>query len=42
VPDEIVEHGTQRQLHDLLGIGPDGIMQSVKESIANLLGVRAI
>lgn len=28
LPDEIIEHGTQRQLHDLLGIGPDGLYQS--------------
>ncbi|HET6566477.1 MAG TPA: transketolase C-terminal domain-containing protein, partial [Rhodothermales bacterium] len=27
LPDEFVEHGTQRQLHDLIGIGPDGIYQ---------------
>lgn len=25
LPDEFVEHGTQRELHDLIGIGPDGI-----------------
>jgi len=35
VPDEIVEHGTQRQLHDEVGIGPDGIVGQVKR----LLGV---
>ena len=27
VPDVIVEHGTQRELHDELGIGPDGIVE---------------
>ena len=25
LPDHYVEHGTQRQLHDEVGIGPDGI-----------------
>jgi len=35
VPDEIVEHGTQRQLHDEVGIGPDGIVGQVKK----ILGV---
>lgn len=32
VPDRIVEHGTQRQLHDEVGIGPDGIMEEVKKA----------
>lgn len=31
VPDRIVEHGTQRQLHDEVGIGPDGIVEKVRE-----------
>jgi 1-deoxy-D-xylulose-5-phosphate synthase len=31
VPDRIVEHGTQRELHDEVGIGPDGIVAQVKE-----------
>lgn len=31
VPDRIVEHGTQRQLHDEVGIGPDGIKDKVRE-----------
>lgn len=31
VPDIIVEHGTQRELHDEVGIGPDGIVAQVKE-----------
>lgn len=31
VPDRIVEHGTQRELHDEVGIGPDGIIATVKE-----------
>jgi 1-deoxy-D-xylulose-5-phosphate synthase len=25
LPDQFIEHGTQRQLHDEVGIGPDGI-----------------
>lgn len=33
VPDTIVEHGTQRELHDEVGIGPNGIVQEVKKSI---------
>jgi 1-deoxy-D-xylulose-5-phosphate synthase len=31
VPDTIVEHGTQRELHDEVGIGPDGIVKQVKD-----------
>lgn len=31
VPDEIIEHGTQRELHDEVGIGPDGIIAMVKK-----------
>ncbi|MFO7847744.1 MAG: 1-deoxy-D-xylulose-5-phosphate synthase [Balneolaceae bacterium] len=31
VPDTIIEHGTQRQLHDEVGIGPDGIARQVKK-----------
>ncbi len=34
VPDRIVEHGTQRELHDEVGIGPDGIVKQVKELVA--------
>ena len=33
VPDTIVEHGTQRELHDEVGIGPDGIVEMVKKSL---------
>ncbi|MEX0945226.1 MAG: 1-deoxy-D-xylulose-5-phosphate synthase [Balneolaceae bacterium] len=36
VPDRIVEHGTQRELHDELGIGPDGIITEVKKSLGVL------
>lgn len=31
VPDRIVEHGSQRELHDEVGIGPDGIIAQVKK-----------
>jgi 1-deoxy-D-xylulose-5-phosphate synthase len=31
VPDKIVEHGSQRELHDEVGIGPDGIVSQVKK-----------
>lgn len=31
VPDRIVEHGTQRELHDEVGIGPAGIIEMVNE-----------
>ncbi len=33
VPDIIVEHGTQRELHDEVGIGPDGIVKQVKKAL---------
>ncbi len=31
VPDRVVEHGTQRELHDEVGLGPDGIREQVKK-----------
>lgn len=34
VPDTIVEHGTQRELHDEVGIGPDGIVEEVMKAVA--------
>ncbi|NBC02149.1 MAG: 1-deoxy-D-xylulose-5-phosphate synthase [Bacteroidetes bacterium] len=37
VPDRIVEHGTQRQLHDEVGIGPDGIVDEVKKAMGVLV-----
>lgn len=37
VPDEIIEHGTQRELHDEVGIGPDGIIKSVKSVLGVLV-----
>ena len=33
VPDIIVEHGTQRELHDEVGIGPDGIKREIKQQL---------
>jgi len=36
VPDIIVEHGTQRELHDEVGIGPDGIADQVRNSLGVL------
>lgn len=36
-PDTIVEHGSQRELHDEVGIGPDGIIEEVKKSIGVLI-----
>lgn len=38
VPDTIVEHGTQRELHDEVGIGPDGIMEQVKRCLGVTVG----
>lgn len=37
VPDEIIEHGTQRELHDEVGIGPDGIVAQVKRVLGVLV-----
>jgi 1-deoxy-D-xylulose-5-phosphate synthase len=37
VPDRIVEHGTQRELHDEVGIGPDGIMAMVKKLLVEAI-----
>ncbi len=34
VPDQIVEHGTQRELHDEVGIGPDGIVEQVMRAVS--------
>jgi len=38
VPDRIVEHGTQRELHDEVGIGPDGIIEEVRKALGILAG----
>ena len=34
LPDQAVEHGTQRQLHDEVGIGPDGIERAALALVA--------
>jgi 1-deoxy-D-xylulose-5-phosphate synthase len=31
IPDKFVDHGTQEELHHILGIDPDGIVERVKE-----------
>ena len=28
LPDQFIEHGSQRQLHDEVGIGPDGLVRA--------------
>jgi len=33
IPDRIVEHGTQEELHDEIGIGVSGIIETVKQQI---------
>lgn len=35
IPDRIVEHGTQRELHDEVGIGPDGVYSAVKRVLVS-------
>ncbi|HEX8385049.1 MAG TPA: 1-deoxy-D-xylulose-5-phosphate synthase [Rubricoccaceae bacterium] len=37
LPDSYVEHGTPKQLHDEVGIGPDGI----ERAVVDLVGARA-
>ncbi|MBI2417869.1 MAG: 1-deoxy-D-xylulose-5-phosphate synthase [Ignavibacteriales bacterium] len=34
LPDDFIEHGTQEELHHLLGIDPEGICEKVKEFCA--------
>ena len=36
LPDRYVEHGTQRQLHDEVGIGPDGIEAAALDLVGTL------
>lgn len=31
VPSKVIEHGTQKELYDEVGIGPDGIIEKVKK-----------
>ena len=33
IPDRIVEHGTQRELHDEVGIGPEGVKEAVLKTL---------
>jgi len=33
IPDRVIEHGTQEELHDEIGIGVKGIIESVKQRI---------
>ncbi|MGM0505599.1 MAG: 1-deoxy-D-xylulose-5-phosphate synthase [Bacteroidota bacterium] len=37
VPDRVIEHGTQRELHDEIGIGPDGIAAAVRTAHQQLV-----
>lgn len=37
VPDAIIEHGTQRELHNEVGIGPVGIIETVKKALGVLV-----
>ncbi|NBC26828.1 MAG: 1-deoxy-D-xylulose-5-phosphate synthase [Bacteroidetes bacterium] len=37
-PDTVIEHGTQRELHDEVGIGPDGIVEQVKRGLGVPVG----
>ncbi|MFY8328539.1 1-deoxy-D-xylulose-5-phosphate synthase [Pseudoalteromonas sp. ZZD1] len=34
IPDEFIKHGTQEQMHDEMGLGPQGILNSIKNFIA--------
>lgn len=37
IPDRVMEHGTQRELHDEAGIGPDGIADAVRTAYQQLV-----
>ncbi|REL39103.1 1-deoxy-D-xylulose-5-phosphate synthase [Rhodohalobacter sp. SW132] len=37
-PDTIIEHGTQRELHDEVGLGPDGIVKEVRKRLGIFVG----
>ena len=41
LPDTYVEHGTQRQLHDEVGIGPDGIADAVRALVGTAAAAEA-
>ena len=34
IPDEFIKHGTQAQMHDEMGLGEQGILNSIKSFIA--------
>lgn len=38
VPDRIIEHGTQRELHDEVGMGPDAILSAIREAVHHTVG----
>lgn len=35
LPDKFIDHGTQEELHHLLGVDPEGIVKQVKEFVNN-------
>ncbi|MEW6507036.1 MAG: 1-deoxy-D-xylulose-5-phosphate synthase [Bacteroidota bacterium] len=37
LPDKFIEHGTQEELHKLIGIDPEGIFERIKEFCSNKL-----
>lgn len=37
-PDTVIEHGTQRELHDEVGLGPDGIVEEVRKRLGIVVG----
>jgi 1-deoxy-D-xylulose-5-phosphate synthase len=39
LPDHFVEHGSQRELHDELGIGPDGLVDAAVALVGATAGV---
>lgn len=41
LPDRFVEHGSQRQLHDEVGIGPDGLVESARQLVGDRRTVEA-
>ncbi|MEL6615188.1 MAG: 1-deoxy-D-xylulose-5-phosphate synthase [Bacteroidota bacterium] len=41
LPDHFIEHGTQRQLHDEVGIGPDGIAEAALALVGHMATAEA-
>jgi 1-deoxy-D-xylulose-5-phosphate synthase len=41
LPDTFVEHGSQRQLHDEVGIGPDGLVAAALRLVGRRQEVEA-